>query len=151
MRPAAHPRATLVPQAVKSKSRKAAPPAPPTVDAFLAASDHAHKPAIELLRRVILAAHPSIREAVKWNSPSFHTTEFFATIHLRASTGIAVVLHFGAKKNVLSVTGAPIPDPESLLVWLAPDRAMVTFLDLRDLETKQSAFSELIRQWIQHV
>jgi hypothetical protein len=54
------------------------------VDAFMATLKHPHKPAIEEVRRVIFGADPSIAEGVKWNAPSFRTTGYFATTHLRA-------------------------------------------------------------------
>ncbi|MEQ1612074.1 MAG: hypothetical protein ABL904_04925 [Hyphomicrobiaceae bacterium] len=56
------------------------------------------------LRKVILGADPSISDGVKWNAPSFCTTEYFATINLRAKAGVEVILHFGAKRNRISDT-----------------------------------------------
>ena len=64
---------------------------------------------------------------------------------------IDVILHFGAKKSDISITGVAIPDPDSLLKWLAKDRAMVTFLDLNEIAAQRSAFTNLIREWIKHV
>ena len=43
--------------------------------------EHPHKPAIELLRRLVLGVDPSVREGIKWNAPSFRTGEYFATTH----------------------------------------------------------------------
>ena len=85
-------------------------------ETFLASLDHPAKPEILAIREVILAVDPTIGEGIKWNAPSFHTSEHFATMNLRVKAGIGVILHFGAKKNDISTTGVAIPDPGSLLV-----------------------------------
>jgi len=121
------------------------------VDAFLAALDHPRKPEILALRRIILGADPAIAEGIKWNAPSFRTAEWFATFHLRAKTGVQVILHFGAKVRDKADARAAIADPRSLLTWLGPDRASVTFADLAEVEAKGSAFAAVIREWIRHV
>ncbi len=122
-----------------------------TVAAFLAAIDHAAKQEIVALRRIILDADASIAAGIKWNAPSFRTTEYFATFNLRAKEGTQLILHFGAKKNDITNTGVCIPDPEGLLKWLAKDRATVSFCDMNDIVAKKSALVSLIRQWIKHV
>jgi len=112
---------------------------------------HPHKPEIEALRKLMLEVAPSVREGVKWNAPSFRTSEYFATFQLRAKDGVQVILHLGAKKRDSSATGIAIADPESLLEWLAKDRASAKFHDLKDIEARRAAFANLIRQWIKHV
>lgn len=124
---------------------------PPTVEDFLASLDRKSKQEVLAIREIILAADSTIAEGIKWNVPSFRTSEYFATMNLRVKTGIAVILHFGAKKREIPATGVAIADPESLLVWLAKDRAMVTFRDLSDIAARRSAFTSLIREWIRHV
>ena len=125
--------------------------APGNVEAFLASLDHPRKPEILALRQIILGADPSIREGIKWNAPSFRTSEHFATFHLRAKDGVQVILHFGAKKRADKAAGVTIADPESLLEWLATDRASVKFADLEDIDAKRSAIAAVVRQWIKHV
>ena len=122
---------------------------PETVDAFLESLQHPLKPAVLSLRQIIRQANPSINESIKWNVPSFSTSEYFATMHLRSQNRIGVILHFGAKKR--DTSGITIKDPELLLEWLAGDRAQVMFNDLQDLTKKQSALTSLIRDWIVYV
>jgi hypothetical protein len=122
-----------------------------SVEAFVASLDEASKPAVNVLRQIFLAADPGIAEGIKWNVPSFRTSEYFATMNLRVKTGIGVVLHFGAKKSEISRAGVEIPDPASLLVWLAKDRAMITFRDVDDVTARRAALTKLIREWIKHV
>lgn len=124
--------------------------APESVETFLSSLDHPSKQEILALRRIILAADPTIAESIKWKAPSFYTSEHFATMNLRVTKGIAVILHFGAKKSDISTTGVAIPDPDSSLEWLAKDRAMVTFRDSDYIGTRRSSFTKLIREWIKH-
>ena len=134
-----------------SSSKPGRAAAPEDVEAFLAALDHPHRPEILALRRIILGADPAIAEGIKWNAPSFRTSEWFATFHLRAKTGVQIILHFGAKVRDKPGARAAIADPEAILTWLADDRASAPFRDLTDVEAKQSAFAAVIREWIQHV
>jgi hypothetical protein len=122
----------------------------PEVETFLAALDHPFKDEILAVRRILLGADPAIQEGIKWNAPSFRTSEYFATFHLRAKDGVQLILHRGAKKRE-AAGGLPVEDPESLLDWLGEDRASVKLRDRDDIEVKGPALAALIRQWIQHV
>lgn len=110
---------------------------------------HAQAPAIEAIRRIVRGADPAIADGIKWNAPSFRTTEYFATTHLRAKDDVAIILHFGAK--VREIGGVTIDDPGQLLDWLAMDRAMVAFADVDEVWNRQSALEHIVRQWIRHV
>lgn len=125
------------------------PSSPESVEAFLESLNHPLKAEVAALRQVLLEADPSIREGIKWNVPSFRTEEYFATLHLRRPDRLGVILHLGAKKRDLPAL--TIPDPHSLLKWLAPDRAEVGFHGLAEIEAKRPAFSEIIRHWIAYV
>jgi len=116
------------------------------VDEFMTRLDHPHKAAIQELRRIICAADPSIAEGVKWNAPSFRTTEYFATTHLRATEGIGIILHLGAK--VREAPAFQVEDPRGLLKWLAKDRALVNFAGVEDVKAHEAAIQSIVRQWI---
>ena len=125
----------------------------PEVETFLAALDHPHKDAVLLLREIILGADLGISESIKWNAPNFRrgtagrAPTDFATFHLRAKDGVQIILHLGTKKRAKIA----VPDPDSLLEWLGPDRASVKFRDLADVQAKREAFAVVIREWIKHV
>ena len=138
-------------KAPRTKPAKRGASAPESVEDFLAALEHPFKREILTLRQLILGADPRISEGIKWNAPSFRTEEYFATFHLRAKEGVQVILHLGAKKRDDLASGIDIPDPESLLEWLAKDRASVRFRDMKDIDAKGAAFASVIRQWIQWV
>lgn len=115
----------------------------------MAVLEHPHKAAVGAIRQAVLGADRSILEGIKWKAPSFRTTEYFATTHLRAKVGVGVVFHLGAK--VRAIPTVSIDDPEELLEWLAKDRAMVSFAGVDDVRAKQSALQRVVRQWITHV
>lgn len=134
--------------APSSKDRPSREPAVASVQEFVDALEHPQKPALLALREIILATDPSIGESVKWNAPSFHTREHFATFHLRQRSGVQVVLHLGAKPRPDAGARERVADPDGLLDWRGTDRATVTFADLPDVEAKREAFGAVLRQWI---
>jgi len=117
----------------------------------MAKLEHPFKAEIETMREVMLAAHPSISEGIKWNAPSFRTTGYFATTNLRAKAGIGVILHLGAKVRELPAGGVAIEDPTKLLKWLGKDRAMIEFGSSKELNEKKPELQAVLRQWINHV
>jgi hypothetical protein len=121
------------------------------VDELMGSLVHRHKDAISDLRRIILGVDASVAEGVKWNAPSFRTTEYFATTNLRTKTGIGVILHLGAKIRDLRGEGLAIKDPDNLLKWLATDRAAIEFSDADEVKSKRGAVEKILRQWIKHV
>jgi len=139
----------VAPKTPTKKTTKRSTPAADDVEAFLASLEHPAKQDILDLRQAILGADGRITEGIKWNAPSFRTSEYFATFHLRAKEGVQIILHLGAKKR--DTPGFGIEDPDSLLEWLGKDRASVKFRDAKDVQAKRVAFVNVIRQWIEHV
>lgn len=121
-----------------------------TVQAFIAELDHPLKPAIAALREVLLGADVGIAEEIKWNAPSFRTSEHFATMHLRARDSLQLILHLGARSKRVVPRDA-IEDPHGLLKWLGPGRASVTIASQEDLQRKKAPLVAIVQQWITHV
>ena len=113
--------------------------------------EHKSKDEIQAIRSLIMSADPSIAEGIKWNAPSFRTTEYFATTNLREKSGVGVILHLGAKVRNVAPDSMPIADSEKLLKWLARDRATVVFKDIDEFKAKKAAFLSIIRSWIAYV
>ena len=129
-----------------TKKRATKKPANP-VATFLRDLRHPLKAEIETVRKLVLGSSPEIREAIKWNSVSFQTTDFFATVNLRAKQGVQLVFHRGAK--VKKSTTMEIADPEGMIKWLAKDRCLVTLGDAKAIRGRRAAFQSIVRQWIQ--
>ena len=121
------------------------------VAALLESLAHPREREIRALRALILGVDPRIREGVKWNAPSYHTTEHFATFHLRSKASIQVVLHLGARPRPDARVREAVADPEGILTWRGTDRATVIFSDLADVESRRDAFAAVVRQWLEHV
>lgn len=121
------------------------------VERFLAALEHPAKPEILALRAIVRGVDPAVRESIKWNAPSFSTTEHFATFQLRHKGGVQLVLHMGMTPRTDVRARAAIADPESLLDWRSADRATVTFRDAREIEARKRAFVNVLRLWITYV
>lgn len=119
----------------------------PAVVAFLRDLDHPLKKDIDAVRHFILAVNPEIREGIKWNGPSFRTSEYSATIFLRAKDKVQLIFHKGAKAKDNS-TAMQIADPEGLIEWLATDRCRVTVGAGKEIKTHQAALEALVRDWI---
>ena len=120
----------------------------PDVDELMDALEHPLKADLERARALVLAASPAVHEAVKWNAPSFRTSDFFATLDLRTKDTVRFVFHTGAKAKDSRTEGVPVDDPEGLLQWLAKDRALVTLGQGAELRRKGPALQALVRAWI---
>lgn len=121
----------------------------PEVDAFMAALAHPDQAAIAELRRLILEADPRIHEGIKWNAPSFHYRDWFATVHLRAKDGLQLIFHLGAKAKQQDARAAALPAAAGLnLQWLAKDRCLLKFANLDELRGHQEPLREFVRQWL---
>jgi hypothetical protein len=118
------------------------------VDAFMAELRHPLKAGIEQLRSAILASNEQITEHVKWNAPSFRYGGVDrATFRLQPGDRLQLVLHRGAKTRNDSADFR-FEDPSGLLEWLAPDRAVLTFRDLADVDARQATVVNLVNRWV---
>ncbi len=122
-----------------------------SIDLFIANLHHPRTPEILALREIIMSCDERIGENIKWNSPSFRMSEHFATFNLRAKDGVQVVLHLGAKPQPDSSIREAVQDPLAMLDWRSADRAIVTFKDMSDVETKREAFRTIVRAWLPFV
>lgn len=119
----------------------------PEIDAFIQEQKHPLEAEIEMIRSIILAANPEITEHIKWNAPSFcFDGEDRVTFNLRAKDGVQLVFHRGAK--VKGAKGFEFKDATGLMEWVAADRALVKFKDLKDVKAKKAALTEVVKKWV---
>ncbi|MBI4716845.1 MAG: DUF1801 domain-containing protein [Planctomycetes bacterium] len=145
--------AAATPRAGAAKQQSTGTPAVARPNAevveFLRRLDHPLKPALEAVREAILDADPGINEGIKWNAPSFHFTDYFATANLRRKdTFVRVVFHRGATARDNTTEGLKVDDPAGLLDWHAKDRCSACFRSLEDLRAKRATLQTIVRQWI---
>lgn len=113
--------------------------------------EHPLKAEIEAVRQLLLGAHPSITEGIKWKAPSFRTNEYFATVNVRCQDAVQIILHLGAKVRPDIRERITVADSTSLLEWLGDDRASAKFKDRFEIEAQRPAFEAIVRQWITHL
>jgi Domain of unknown function (DU1801) len=121
------------------------------VNEFMNQLDHPFKAEIQAIRTAILGVSTGVAEGIKWNAPSYRTTEYFATTNLREKAGVGLILHLGAKVRDVGPEGISIQDTAGLLKWLAKDRAMIVFKDMNDFKAKKAAFEKVLKQWLKYV
>lgn len=124
---------------------------PAAVDALIAAMAPGPRAIVTALRQVVRAADRTATEGVKWNSPSFHHHEWFATIDARLKTGVMLVLHQGASGRSKGDLREVIPDPQQLLTWRSNDRATIAFPTVESVETRADSIKRLVRQWVRSI
>jgi hypothetical protein len=118
------------------------------VDAYMAALEHPLRDGVVRLRAAIVAAEPDLVEGVKWNAPSFsYGGEDRITFRLAPRGQLQLVLHRGSAVREDS-DGFRFDDPSGLLVWRAPDRAVLDFPDLDAVTTRLLALTELVPRWV---
>jgi hypothetical protein len=117
---------------------------------FLRDLDHPLKKEIEDVRRIILGVSPAIGEGIKWNSLSFRTTEYFATVFLRSTDRVQLIFHLGAKAKDNSKK-LKIADPAGLIKWLSTDRGLVTVGAPEEIAVNRGALESIVWEWIRHL
>ena len=120
------------------KTRKPKRTGTEEVDAFMAALDHPFKAEVQAVRAIIKGVHPGITEQIKWQAPSFSYQGYLVTFNLWARQHVHLVFHNGALLN----------DTTGLLEGDYPDRRMLYFKDMAEVQAKQAALVEFIRTWI---
>lgn len=148
-----HPLPAPLRRTARSRSAPLAPRSTPAgeVEALLDASPYPQRPVIDAMRAIVARAVPEAVESVKWNAPSFATAEHFATFNLRATSGVQLVLHRGARparvRDMRDLLGADA----QLLEWKSPDRALLTVSDAAHLAALRAPLGRLVRVWAKHV
>ncbi len=110
--------------------------------------DHPLKAVVKAVRDAVLRVRKPIGEAVKWNAPSFHHGEHFATFNLRSKEHVLLVIHAGAKPRPGAAFRRQVADEDNLVEWLAADRCVVKFTSVSDVNAKADALRRFLEDWI---
>lgn len=108
------------------------------VDAFMKELDHPFKVEVEAIRKIIKKVNKGITEQVKWKAPSFSYKGYLVTFNLWEKKRVHLVFH----------NGAILTDNGGLLEGDYPDRRMMYFSDMKDVQAKKSALESFIKEWI---
>lgn len=110
----------------------------PQVDAFMETLEHPFKAEVQAVREIILAVDANITEQIKWKAPSFSYKGYMATFNLWATQHVHLIFHNGAILN----------NESGLLEGNYPDRRMLYFTSMEDVNLKKAALEGMIKDWI---
>ncbi len=115
------------------------PITPPKTDAekvsdYMQLLEHPLKAEINALRAIIMAAHPALRERIKWNAPSYYAKVDLVTFNLRMTQRVHLVFHHAAIVNIASV----------LLEGDYKDRRMMYFENMTEVQTHQAELQRIM-------
>jgi hypothetical protein len=108
------------------------------IDDYIESQDRFIIPLLAHLRKVIMLAHPNIREQISWSLPFFYCFDYLCYLSISKKTkGIEVCFAKGCQLN-----------NESGLLD-AKNRKLIkgiTFTSLADYEEKEDAFLEILQE-----
>ena len=107
-----------------------------TVDEYMDKLEHPLKAEVQVIRDIIKAVSENIAEEVKWNAPSFSYKDYIATFNLRAQQHVHLIFH---NPNIASIKN-------EILEGNYPDRRMVYFTDMNDVNAKKAALESVVRE-----
>lgn len=112
-------------------------PTNPAVDAWFETYDNPMKPAVQLVREVILGADPRITESIKWQAPTFEYLGNIASFYPKSRGHVSLMFH----------QGAVIPGEHPLLEGRGATSRTAKFAGLDDVEAKRADLEAVIRAW----
>lgn len=108
------------------------------IDDYIESQDGLIKPLLAHLRKVIMLAHPNIREQISWSLPFFYCFDYLCYLSISKKTkGVEVCF----------AKGCQLSNESGLLD--AKNRKLVqgiTFTSLADYEEKEGAFLEILQE-----
>jgi hypothetical protein len=108
------------------------------IEDYIESQDRFIKPLLAHLRKVIMLAHPNIREQISWSLPFFYCFDYLCYLSISKKTkGVEVCF----------AKGCQLSNESGLLD--AKNRKLVqgiTFTSLADYEEKESAFLEILQE-----
>jgi hypothetical protein len=118
------------------------------VTAFLDGLNHPFRNEIEQLRLTILDAGSGLSEDIKWNGPNYSVNgEDRITMKIQPPKLIQIIFHRGAKVKEEPAEKL-IADESKLLAWRENDRAIATFKNKADVESRKPDLVKAIKDWI---
>ena len=106
------------------------------VESYMEKLDHPLKAEVQALRDIIKGVNENITEQIKWNAPSYRYKDYIATFNLRATQHVHLIFHNPAIASIES----------EILEGNYPDRRMVYFTDMNDVNAKKAAVEYVVRE-----
>lgn len=105
---------------------------------FLENLDHPFKTEVQEIRKIIMGVDPQITEEVKWNAPSFSSTDYLATFNLHVIKHVHLVFH---NPRIVQIESA-------ILEGKYKDRRMVFFTSMDDVKSKAKELERIVAELV---
>lgn len=108
---------------------------------------------IEAIRQIILKSDKEVGEQIKWNNPSFYYRGEMKPFDPKEYKRDIIVMNlFKGRIMLVFPSGAKIKDPSGFLEGDYKDgRRTMVFADLKDVQVKEKALQNLVKEWLKTV
>lgn len=120
----------------------------PEVTTLLDTLNPAFRNEIEQLRLLILSADSGITENIKWNGPNYcFDNEDRISMRVQAPKQVQLIFHRGAKVKE-QPKDKLIKDESGILAWKENDRAVASFKNMAEIQSRKDDLTAIVRDWI---
>ena len=109
-----------------------------SVDDFMERLDYPLKAEAQALRDIIKGVDTSITEQIKWNAPSYRTSDYIVTFNFHDPKQLRLIFHNPAIASI----------PSAILEGDYPDRRLVYFASMNDVNAKKPALVQVVKTLI---
>jgi hypothetical protein len=120
-------------------TKKAKPSDEELVNDWMQQLEHPLKAEIDKVRTIIKQSNSSIKERIKWNAPSYYSTEDIVTFNHRATQHVHLIFHHPSIVKIKS----------ALLEGDYKDRRMVYLPDMKAINQNKKELQRIIQESVQ--
>jgi len=115
--------------------------------------DESIRDTVQLLREIILSTDTEISEQIKWNNPAFYYNGEMKPFDPKEYKRDMIVFNLHKNRIMLVFpSGAKVNDTSGLLTGnYADGRRITVFKDMDDVQAKEAALRNVIKQWLKLV
>ena len=115
--------------------------------------DESIRDTVQLLREIILSTDTEISEQIKWNNPAFYYNGEMKPFDPKEYKRDMIVFNLHKNRIMLVFpSGAKVNDTSGLLTGnYADGRRITVFKDMGDVQAKDAALRNVIKQWLKLV
>lgn len=103
--------------------------------------EHPLKAEIDAVRAIIKTSNSNIKERIKWNAPSYYSTEDIVTFNHRATQHVHLIFHHPSIINIKS----------ALLKGDYKDRRMLYLPDMKAINAHKKELQRIVNESVQYI
>lgn len=122
----------------------------PTIDEFLSDQPAEMLEQVEKIRQIIKDSEPGLAENIKWNAPNYNFDGIDRmTLNLmNKDHKLKLILHMGSSKKENKNAEPVLKEGSGIIDWSSDIRGYITFNDFADIQLKQGAIEQIIKNWL---